>query len=140
VSDWTTIFLGVIAVATLTTAIVQIGVLLAAGRVAKRAERLMEMMEQEVRPILGHLNAIGNDASRAASLAAAQVERADRAFAMLVDRLEVTLNTLQTTVARPAREAAAVMAGVRTALSFLRDMRANRARGRSEDHEDALFI
>jgi hypothetical protein len=140
VSDWTTIFLGVIAVATLTTAIVQIGVLLAAGRVAKRAERLMEMMEQEVRPILGHLNAIGNDASRAASLAAAQVERADRAFAMLVDRLEVTLNTLQTTVARPAREAAAVMAGVRTALSFLRDMRANRARARSEDHEDALFI
>ena len=139
-SDWTTIFLGVIAVATLTTAIVQIGVLLAAGRVAKRAERLMEMMEQEVRPILGHLNAIGNDASRAASLAAAQVERADRAFAMLVDRLEVTLNTLQTTVARPAREAAAVMAGVRTALSFLRDMRANRARARSEDHEDALFI
>lgn len=139
-SDWGTIFLGVIAVATLATAIVQIGVLVAAARVAKRAGRLMDRIEQEVRPILGHLNAIGQDASRAAALAAVQVERADHAFAMLVDRLEATLDTLQTTVARPAREAAAVMAGVRTAINFLREVRAGRARARSEDHEDALFI
>jgi hypothetical protein len=140
VSDWGTIFLGVIAVATLATAIVQIGVLVAAARVAKRAGHLMDLIEQEVRPILGHLNAIGQDASRAAALAAVQVERADHAFAMLVGRLEATLDTLQTTVARPAREAAAVMAGVRTAINFLRDVRAGRARARSEDHEDALFI
>jgi hypothetical protein len=140
VSDWATIFLGVIAIATLATAIVQIAAFMAAGRVARRAERLMDLLETEVRPVLGHLNAIGHDASRAAALAAAQVERVDRALGMLVDRLEVTLDTIQRTVARPAREAAAVMAGVRTALSFLRDVRAGRARRRTEDHEDALFI
>ena len=137
--DWATVFLGVIAVATLATSIVQIGVLVAASRLARRAERLMDVVEQEVRPILGHLNDIGRDASKAASLAAVQVERVDRMFALLAERLEDTLNTIQSTVTRPAREAAAVIAGLRTAFSFLRDMRAGRARSRA-DEEDALFI
>lgn len=138
-SDWSTVFLGVIAVATLATAIVQIGVLVAASRLARRAERLMDVVEQEVRPILGHLNAIGRDASRAASLATVQVERVDRMFALLAERLEETLNTIQTTVTRPARDAAALVAGIRTALSFIRDFKAGRARSRADD-EDALFI
>ena len=138
-SDWATVFLGVIAVATLATAIVQIGVLIAAGRLARRAERLMDVVEQEVRPILGHLHAIGRDASRAASLATGQVERVDRMFAMLARRLDETLNTIHTTVARPAREAAALLAGLRTALNFIRDVKAGRARPRADD-EDALFI
>jgi hypothetical protein len=133
------IFLGVIAAATLATAVVQIGVLLAASRLARRTERLMEVVEQEVRPILGHLNAIGRDASHAASLAAAQVERVDHLFGMLVTRIDDTLTTVQSTVVRPAREAAAVMAGIRSALSFLRDLR-SRGRARSDEHEDALFI
>ena len=137
--DWPTVFLGVIAVATLATAIGQIGVLVAASRLARRTERLMDVVEQEVRPILGHLNTIGRDASRAASLAAVQVERVDRMFALLATRLEETLNTIQTTVARPAREAAAVLAGLRTAFSFIRDFRAGRARSRV-DEEDTLFI
>jgi hypothetical protein len=140
VNQWATVFLGVIAVATLATAIVQIGVLVAASRLAKRIERLIDVVEQEVRPILGHLNTIGGDASRAASLAAAQVERADRLFALLAARLEETLDTIQNTVTRPAREAAALVAGLRTALNFIRDFKADRARRRSKDHEDALFI
>jgi hypothetical protein len=134
------VFLGVIAVATLATAIVQIGVLVAASRLARRVERLMDVVEQEVRPILGHLNAIGRDASHAASLAAAQVERVDQVFAKLVERLDDTLDVIQTNVTRPAREAAAMMAGIKAALAFIRDFRAGRARRRSEDHEDALFI
>jgi uncharacterized protein YoxC len=139
VSGWATIFLGVIAVATLATAVVQIGVLVAASRLARRTERLIELVDQEIRPILGHLNAISRDASHAASLAAAQVERVDRVFAMLVERLEATLDTIQTAVGRPAREATALVAGLRAALSFIRDLRAGRARSRADD-EDALFI
>jgi hypothetical protein len=139
-SSLSVFFLGVIAVATLATAIVQVGVLVAASRRARRVERLMDVVEQEVRPILGHLNAIGRDASHAASLAAAQVERVDQLFGMLIERVEQTVTTLQSTVARPAREAAAVMAGIRTALTFLRDFRAARARARAEEQEDALFI
>ena len=138
-SVWATVFLGVIAVATLATAIVQVGVLLAASRLARRTERLMDVVEQEVRPILGHLNAIGRDASRAAALATVQVERVDRMFAMLAERLDDTLTTIQTTVVKPAREAAALVAGLRTALSVIRELRGGRTRSRVDD-EDTLFI
>lgn len=138
-SVWADVFLGIIAVATLATAVVQIAVLLAAGRLAKRVERLTEHLEQELKPMFGHLNGIARDAARAASLATAQVERADRMFADLTVRIDETLNTVQSAVAGPAREGTAILAGIRAMLGSLRDMRAGRARSRAED-EDALFI
>jgi hypothetical protein len=139
VSVWADVFLGIIAVATLATAVVQIAVLLAAGRLAKRVERLAEHVEQELKPMFGHLNAIGRDAARAAALATAQVERADRLFADLSHRVEETLNVVQSAVTGPARESTAILAGIRAMLGTLRDVRAGRARSRAED-EDALFI
>lgn len=138
-SDWAGVFLGVIAAATLVTAIAQVGVLLAAGRLARRLERLTDKIETELTPMAGHVNAIGRDASRAAALAAAQVERADRLFAELVQNVEQVMRTVQTAVGGTAREGAAVMAGVRAAVTVFREMRANRARTRAED-EAGLFI
>jgi len=115
-------------------------VLVAAGRLARRIDRLADHVEQELKPIFGHLNAIGRDASRAASLATAQVERADRLFADLVERLEQTLNTVQTHIVWPVREGAALLSAFRAAMNVIRDLRPNgRNRSRTED-EDTLFI
>ena len=133
------LFLGIIAVATLATAIVQVGVLVAAGLLARRLQRAVETTERELKPLLEHLNAIGRDASRAASLATAQVERADRLFADLALRIEQILALIQSVVTGPIREGAAVMSALRAVLSFLRDTRAGRRTSRSED-EDALFV
>jgi hypothetical protein len=138
VTDWAAIFLGVIAVATLATAIAQIGVLVAASRLARRLETLLDRFEQEAKPIFGHLNAIGRDASRAASLATQQVERVDRLMGVLSERLDVLLRTVQDSVAAPARNSAAIVAGFRAAMRIVREFRANRSR-RAED-EDAMFI
>ena len=138
-TDWAGLFLGVIAAATLVTAIVQVGVLVAAGLLARRIERLTDKIERELTPLFGHVNAIGRDASRAASLAAAQVERADRLFADLVQRIERLMNTMQVAVGGTAREGAAILAGLRAALTVIRETRASRARARSED-EEGLFI
>ena len=138
-SDWAVAFLGIIAVATLTTAVVQVAVVIAAGRVARRLELLAAQVERDVKPILDHLNAIGRDASRASSVAAAQVERADRVFADMADRLDRTLNTLQAAAAGGAREGAALLAAFRAAVGVVRDVRAARAQARA-DEEDALFI
>lgn len=132
-------FLGIIAMATLAMAIVQIGVLVAAGLLARRLQRVVERAEREMKPIVEHLNSIGRDASRAASLATAQVERADRLFADLALRVEQTLSMIQTAITAPLREGAALLSGFRAILSALRDVRAGRARPRAED-EDALFI
>jgi uncharacterized protein YoxC len=139
VSDWAVVFLGVIAVASLATSIAQLALLVSTARMAKRAERLMDTVEQEIRPILGHLNTIGRDASHAASLAAVQVERVDHVFGMLVQRLEETVDTIQSAVLKPAREATALAVGIRTALNFIKELRTARARSRADD-EDALFI
>ena len=138
-TDWAELFLGVIAAATLVTAIAQVGVLVAAGLLARRIERLTNKIDRELTPFFEHVNAIGRDASRAASLAAAQVERADRLFADLVQRVERLMNTVQVAVGGTAREGAAILAGFRAALTVIREMRGGRARARAED-EDGLFI
>jgi hypothetical protein len=139
VSDWAVVFLGIIAVATLTTSILQIALLVSAGQLVRRIGRFVDLIEHEAKPILDHVNSISRDASRAASLATAQVERIDRLFTMLTTRVEETLETVQTAVLKPAREMSALMAGLRAALEILRDMRAPRTRG-SADDEDTLFI
>ena len=140
-SRWTDVFLGVIALATLATAIVQIAVIVAAGRVARRVERLANQFEQDVKPLFAHLNAIGRDASRAAALATAQVERADKIFGDVAARIEQVLNGVQATLDTPAREGRALFSAFRAGLQAIRELR-QKGRGRQGrgDDEDALFI
>ena len=138
-SLWSEIFLGVIAAATFAMAVVQVAVIVAAGRLARRVDRLADHVEQELKPLFSHLNAIGRDASRATALAATQVERTDRLFADVAQRIEQILISVQATVVAPVRESRALMTGIRAAWEALRELRARRARQRAED-EDALFI
>ena len=138
-SGRTELFLGIIAFATLATAIVQIAVLVAAGLLARRLSQLTARVEREMKPIFGHLDAIGRDAARATSLAAQQVERADRLLGDVANRVEETMGAVQQAVNVPAREMSALMVGLRTALGVLRQPRQSRPRGRGDD-EDALFI
>ena len=139
-SIWSDIFLGVIAVATLATAIVQVGVLVAAGRLARRLSRLVDDVEREMVPIFGHLNAIAKDASKAAAVATAQVERVDSLFADLSQRLEQMFDGFQASLAIPAREGRAIATALRATFQALRDSRGSRRRRSRADDEDALFI
>lgn len=134
------LFLGIIAGATLAIAIAQVGVMVVAGLLARRIGRLTDRLEHDIRPLFGHLNAIGRDAARTAALAAAQIERADQVFSDFAVRIDRTLNSLQNSLSIPAREGRAILSAVRAALQVVRDMRRNgRRRGRGDD-EDALFI
>lgn len=134
------IFLGIIAVATIVMALVQVGVIIAAGLLARRVGRLADQVERELKPIFDHVQSISRDASRAAALAANQVERADQMFADLARRVDATLASLQQTLTGPAREGRALKTAFKAAFAAIREVRENRARrGRGED-EDALFI
>ena len=136
-SGWSEVFLGIIAFATLAIAIVQIGVLVAAGRLARRAGRLLDHVELELKPVFGHLNAIGRDASRAAALATAQVERVDRLFTDLTQRVDETVKSVHSVLAGPAHEGRAILGALAVAIRAMRGARARRPRS---DDEDALFI
>ena len=97
------------------------------GLLARRILRLTDRVEREITPLFGHLNAIGRDASRAAALAALQVERADKLFNDLAVRVEQTVNVLQASVRAPVREGRALVGAVMAGLRAVRDMRAARS-------------
>jgi hypothetical protein len=141
VNDSTNTWLGVIAIATLLIAIVQVGVLVVAGLLARRVAKLAHDLEQQAKPILSHLDAIGREASRAAALATVQVERADRLFADVAQRFEQTLAAVDASIGGPAREGRALLSGFRAAFQALRELRRDgRGRQGRGDDEDALFI
>jgi len=141
VNTWTEVFLGVIALASLAIAATHIVVLVAAGMIARRLTRLIDHVERELKPVFSQVQAIAQDAARAASLAGAQVERADRLFADIAQRIEQTLNTVQASFIAPIHEGRALISAFRAGLRAILDLsgRVRSGRGRAED-EDALFI
>ena len=137
-NTWATVFLGIIAMATLVTAILQVVVLVAAALLVKRVGRFVDIIEQDVRPIIANVGSITRDASRVVSLAAAQVERADQLLNNAVVRIEDLLSHMQSLVISTLREGNALMMGVRAVMAAVQAFRGRRRR-RSEDDE-ALFI
>src|SRR5262245_43756073 len=93
--------------ATLATALAQVGLLVAVGLLVRRMTHLVERMENDLKPLFDHLNAIGRDASRAASLATAQVERLDRGLNELIQRVDGLLGAIPGMLSGRAGEAGA---------------------------------
>jgi hypothetical protein len=133
------IFLGIIALATLVMAVIQVGVIVFALRVAKRVDALTSQVEHEIKPLLTNLTEVSQNAVRTSSLAAAQVERLDQLTANLTRRVDETFTLVQAAIIGPVREGRAMISAVRAAIAAFRELRAARARARMED-EDALFI
>jgi hypothetical protein len=140
-SGWTPVFLGVIAFAVLVMAALQVGMVVYGARLARRVTELAERVERDVTPVFASLQTVGADAARVTALAATQMERADQLFADVSQRIQETTVVLQESVVAPAREGAAVVAGIRAAIAALRDVgRGTRGRGGRADEEDPLFI
>lgn len=141
-SEWSTVFLGIIALAVTVMAAIQVGVIVYGARLAKRVDALATQVDRDIKPLLAHLTTIGEEAARASSLAAAQVERVDRLFADVTLKVEETAHALQTAIIAPAREGMALMAGLRAAFEAVRGLRQPTAPSRSaaHDEDDPLFI
>ena len=139
--SWAEVFLGVIAMSTFLMAMLQLGIVIYGWRLARKAARLLDQIERELKPLIENLNSMARDIARATSLAAVQVDRLDHLFGSLASRLEHTASTVQSSILAPLREGAAVMAGVRAALTVFKDLlrRPANTPGRTED-EDVLFI
>jgi hypothetical protein len=141
VSFWAEVFLGVIALATLTMAAIQVGLIVYGWSVARRVERMLSQVEQNMAPLADSINAIARDAAHISAMAAGQVERVDRLVNDVTSRIEHTAATVQDTILKPLRDGAALMAGVKAALQVVRELTNRSGGGRSRtDEEDALFI
>jgi hypothetical protein len=143
VNDWTPVFLGTIALAVLVMAIVQVGAIIYGARLAQRVDRLADAVEREVQPLFANLNRVGAEAARATTLAALQVERADRLLTDVGQRVEKTASLVQHAVVAPAREGLALVTGIRAAAAALREIRDASKHPRPSarpDEDDPLFI
>jgi predicted PurR-regulated permease PerM len=155
VTDWQTVFLGVIAAATLIMALIQIGIIVVAARVARQAQQAVARAQdalasaqqtitsvrEDIRPLIGKANHIAEEAAKTADLATAQAQKVDHVVTDLARRIEETSALVQQAIVTPAREGIAIMAAIKAAMGALRegaDWRRRRS-GRSED-EDPLFI
>lgn len=137
---WATVFLGVIAAATLTTAVLQVVLLVAGVSLVRRISRFVDFVETEVKPIIGHIDAIARDASRAATLALAQVERADQLLSDTIQRFEQTLTTVQALIVGALREGNALMMGFRAVMAAVRGFQRRQSTRRRAEDDEALFI
>jgi len=139
------VFLGLIAFAVMVMAVIQVAAIVAGIRVARRVDQIARQLDQDVKPLLAHLTAMSSEASRAAALAAKQVERLDTVFGEMAIRLDETLSIAQSFVSGPARQGMAIVAGVRAVFEALQGFReASRRRRASrpgvEEDDESLFI
>ena len=135
-NDW---FLGIIAVSVLVMAVLQVGAVLMLARVAKRVLGITEEIQREIKPLAAKVNAIADEAQRAATLASKQIERVDAMVADLSRRVHDTTSAVQSIVTGPLRQGSAVVSGLRAVIAALLTTPPRRAADRDEE-EDALFV
>ena len=139
-SDWNNLFLGTIAVATLIMALIQIGAVVMANRVVRDAQKTLNAVHQEIRPLITKALAVADEASRTAAVASGQVQKIDRLLTDLSRRVDETATVVQQAIVTPAREGVAILAAIKAGLAALRGIGSlGRASSRSEE-EDPLFI
>jgi hypothetical protein len=139
VSTTAEVMLGLIAVATIAIAAVQIGLVFVALRLARQMQDLRASFSSDIRPLIANLSAASNNAVRVSEMAVAQFQRADRVFGDLAHRVDDATRLVQSTLLAPLREGRALLAGVGAALGAMRDLRPTREEPLPTD-DDALFI
>ena len=140
----TNVWLGIIALAVALMAAIQVGAIVLALRLARRVDQLTTEIERDVKPLIKNLTDMTAEASRAATLAAAQVERADRLFGDLALSAERTMAIASQFVGGPAKNGLALLSAARAAYSAFRDLRDSSRRRQAHrsapDDEESLFI
>lgn len=134
------VFLGAIAAGVLVMAIIQVAALIYTARIARRVDRLTTQIEPDIGPLVADLRAMTADAARVVSVAAAQVDHAERLLTDVGGRVEQAFAVLQSSVLAPLRDGAALLAGLRAQFAVVRDMASGRGRAKPVDEDDGLFI
>ena len=136
----TNLFLGIIAIAVAIMAVIQVAAIVFAMSAARRIGQVADRLERELKPVVSNLQSITSEAARAASLAAAQMDRADRLFADFSRRAEQVMAAVPS-ILGPAGKGLSFLNGLKAALAAIQELRrSSRRRAAHPDEEDALFI
>ena len=136
----TNFLLGIIAVAVLVMAVIQVAAIVFAMSAARRIGQVADRLEQNLNPVVSNLQTITADAARVSTLAAAQMERADRMFTDLTRRAEEVMGAAAALLG-PAGKGGTVLHSIKAVLAVIHELRRSSRRGAAHpDEEDALFI
>ncbi len=138
-TDASNVLLGIIAISVFLMAAMQIGAVILLARSVKRMMSIVEDVQREIKPLAAKVNAIADEAQRAAALASKQVERVDALVGDVTRRVQETGDALQSMVTAPMRQSSAIFTGLRAALTALLTTAPERRFERDEE-EDALFV
>jgi hypothetical protein len=133
------VLLGLIALATLVIAAVQVGLVVVAIRLTRQIQELRAQVHDEIRPLILNLSSASENVVRVTEMAVAQVQRLDRLFGDVAARVDDATRLVQSTLLAPLREGRALLAAVGAAVGALRDMKHSRQAPLPGD-EDPLFI
>lgn len=139
-NDPNDLFLGIIAAATLIMAVVQIGAIVVASRLARQTQQTLNAVYSEIRPLLAKASAVADEASRTAALASLQMQKIDALVTDLSRRVDETTTIVQQAIVTPAREGVAILAAVKAGLAALRGIGDLRRGSSRAEEEDPLFI
>lgn len=114
------VLLGVIALATLTMAVVQVVVIVAGVRFARRVDAAVQRVEAATAPMLARVDDVATEALASMAAARSQMDRLEVLTTDMVTRIDGTVHALQNYVMAPARQGAALLAGARAAVQVLR--------------------
>lgn len=112
------LLIAVIAGATALMAVLQVLLLVTALRTTRRVNRLMEMVETEVRPTLERVDRMSADAARLTAAGADLAEQTDRLLAWATSGVDGLMAAARATV---GNRGGAFLVAVRTALQTFRD-------------------
>ena len=135
------VFLGIIALATVIMALIQVGAIVAVSRLARDAQSTLASLQRDVKPLMAKVSALADEASKTATIATAQAEKIDQLVTDLTRRIDETSIVVQRAVITPAREGLAIIAAIKAGLGALRGFRdMHPGQGRPAEEEDPLFI
>lgn len=129
------VYLALIALGVLVMAAIQVGALIMVLRAARQVGEMASRFEHDVRPIIVNLHKVSEEAARASSLAAEQIDRLDALVASVASRVQDTAATLQQTILQPARDGLALLSTLKSVIASFREPRESReGRAAQEPH------
>lgn len=139
-TDWAVVWLGVMAISLALMAIIQIALIVAGIKLVTQLSATVGDLRQQVQPLLAKVNRIADDAAKATSLAALQVERVDEMLSVTAARVDEATTVLRAAMGGPIRQGAAAFMAVRAILSALRRRSSSGSGSGRRDDDDALFV
>lgn len=124
--SWAVVFLGVIAVASLTQTVFLVALAVAGRRLARRVDEIHERFEREVRPSLESISRATRNLAEVTDLVTLQARRIDGVLADTLDKVEDATSHLRRFLLRPLgplADVAAVIKGLRRGLDVYHRLR-----------------